>query len=190
MARSSLRLVRRRLLRLLVAAPALLPALPRREAAAGRGWCRVDPVVRIDGQTAHAYVAARVDTPSEARALAAGPIRLRLRVPPGIAADHLASDRGFGDGYEVEIEAAAELAATEEAVPVEVLAYAPMAGAVPIRVEFRPLGLGRLGPGEAEGTANAWVAVRTGAALRPRPDRRKNGRERRRRARHRRQSRG
>ena len=170
---------RRRLLRLLAAAPAAAPALARREAAALRGWCRIDPVVLVDGQVAHVRVAAQVGTRAEARRLATGPIELRLAAPPGVDVRYLADDDGFGHGYLPTVAVADQLVATEAEVPVEVAVRVPMLdgadGPVPVRVAFRPAGANQLGrrrlrPGGGEGVANAWVAFRTSAEADAPPD--------------------
>ena len=171
-------LTRRRVLRSLAGASvALLPALRPRRAAAGRMWCRVDPVLRVDGQTCHVRVAARVANRREARALATGPIRVAVAVPPGAAAEHVASDAGYGHGYEVSCAEAAGLPAGA----VEVAVWVPMRdGTVPVRVWFAARGRGHGAHGEvaAEGTANAWLTVRGAAGGEPgggerarRPDR-------------------
>ncbi len=159
------RLPRRRVLLLAGAAAALLPALGPRRAAALRGWCRADPVVRVDGQTAHVYVSAGVRTRREARALSTGPIRVVLRVPAGAEAEHVASDDGFGFGYAASVEEDGKLAAGA----VEVAVWVPMRdGAVRVRAGFVARGRGPHGAAAAEGTANAWLTVRAAAGGRPR----------------------
>ena len=155
------RIDRRRALRLLAAIPAaLLPAAAPRGAAARRTWCRVDPVVKVDGQTAHVWVAVRVKGMRQARALATGPTRVVLRVPPGVEARYLGGDNGFGFGYEVAVAEDGALAAGA----VEVAVYVPMRdGAVPIRAGFVARGRGPHGAAEAEGAANAWLTFRADA---------------------------
>ncbi len=161
------RLPRRRVLLLLAGAPAALPpALGPRRAGAARGWCRVDPVVRVDGRTARLRVAADVPTRREARALSTGPIQLVLRVPAGAEAEHVASDDGFGLGYAVSVEEDGGLAAGA----VEVAVWVPMRdGAVPVRAGFVARGPGPHGAAEAEGTANAWLTFRAEAGGPGRP---------------------
>jgi hypothetical protein len=136
-------LPRRALPRLVATASfSLAAALGPRAAPAGRGWCRVDPVLRIDGQTCHVAVAAGVANRREARALSTGPIRVAVAVPAGAAAEHVASDAGFGFGYEVTCAERAGLPAGA----VEVAVYVPMGGdggkAVPVRVWFAARGRG------------------------------------------------
>ena len=155
-------LTRRQAARLLGgAALALAPglALPR-GAGAFRRWCRVDPVFRIGGQTAHVYVSAKVNNMHAARALATGKTKLVLTVPVGVKVRHVASDDGFGYGYEVAVEEAADLDGTGQVLPVRVAVTVPMATSnVEVRVEFVPRrAKGRLRPGSGEGTANAEIA--------------------------------
>ena len=117
------RFTRRRALRL-VGSAALALALPAlrgpRGADARLGWCRADPVVKIDGQTAHVYVSARVRNMREARALATGPTRVVVAVPPDVEAEYVAGNAGFGFGYEVVVEPSTDLAATATTLPVRV----------------------------------------------------------------------
>ena len=155
------RLTRRYVLRSLAAASvALVPALRQGEAGAFRRWCRVDPVFQIGGQTAHVWVSAKVNNMHAARALATGKTKLVLAVPAGVKARHLASDDGFGYGYEVAVEEAADLDGTGRVLPVRVAVTVPMATSnVEVRVEFVPRrAKGRLRPGSGEGTANAEIA--------------------------------
>jgi hypothetical protein len=155
---------RRDALRLLLAgaALALVPAARPRGASAARQWCRVDPVVRIGGHTAHVYVSAYVRNMRQARELATGPTRIVVRVPAGVPCRLVACDDGFGFGYNVTFEAAGEAGAAGPPpgpIPVRVRALVPMAdGAVPVRARFVPVRPGLLKRGGGEGTANGWVA--------------------------------
>ena len=155
------RLTRRYVLRSLAAASlALVPAVGPGGAGAFRRWCRVDPVFQIDGQTAHVWVSARANNMHAARALATGKTKLALAVPAGVKVRHVASDDGFGHGYEVAVEEAADLDGAGPVLPVRVAVTVPMAtGSVEVRVEFVPRRKkGRLRPGSGEGTANAEIA--------------------------------
>ena len=123
-------------------------------------WCRVDPIVQIDGQTA----AVLVSSYEEMKLLAAGPTKVRVTVPPGVDTRLVATDRGFGGwGYEVSFAESAALKDRGDVLEVRIEVYAPaLDAALPVRVAFTPRGGGRLLAGTAEGTANAWVSVRTG----------------------------
>lgn len=148
----------RRCLPRLLAGGAL--ALAPRAARAGRGWCRVDPVVRVDGQTCHITAAADVPNRPQARDLSTGPIRVAVAVPTGARFEHVASDDGFGYGYAVTSAEDGKLPAGA----VEVAIYVPMTdGAVPIRAWFDARGNGPHAGTVAEGTANAWLIFRATA---------------------------
>jgi hypothetical protein len=123
------------------------------DAAAFRGWCRVDPEFQIEGQTAHVGVAAKVDDMRTARALSTGPIAITLTVPTGVSARYLAGDRSFGDGYQVTINHSDDLTATSRTIPVKIDAFVPMTkDTVPIRVSFDPAGSKRLVSAQATDT--------------------------------------
>ena len=130
-------------------------------AGAFRRWCRVDPVFQIGDQTVHVGVAVAADNMRQARDLAAGATKLVLAVPAGVEVRHVASDDGFGYGYEVAVEEAADLDGTGPVLPVRVAVTVPMAtSTVGARAEFVPRRetQGRLRPGSGEGTANAEIA--------------------------------
>ncbi len=133
-------------------------------AASGAGatyeWCKSDPILRIDGQTADVVLSSHLAM----RSAATGPARLVVTVPTGVAAELVATDRGFGGhGYDVRFAESPALRNAAGTLQVRVEAYAPASDdALPLRVEFAPRGAGRLSPGSAEGTANAWVVLETG----------------------------
>src|SRR5690242_17454419 len=68
-----------------------------------RGWCRVDPQFQIGGDVVLVTVGAQVGDLKTARALSTGPISIVVRVPPGTYARYLASNNGFGFGFDVDI---------------------------------------------------------------------------------------
>ncbi len=133
-------------------------------AASGAGatyeWCKTDPIVRIDGQIADIVLLSH----RQMHSAATGPARLVVTVPTGVAAELVATDRGFGGhGYDVRFAESADLRNAAGTLQVRVEAYAPASDdALPLRVKFAPRGTGRLSPGSAEGTANAWVVLATG----------------------------
>ena len=154
---------RRDAVRLLgLAALALPAALVPRAAAATHGWCRTDPIVRIDGQTADILLSSHL----EMRLLATGPAEVVVAVPTGVSARLVATDPGFGgNGYDVRFEESGRLDDDEQVLEVRIKVYAPaldgLHGALPVRVDFTPRGDGRLVPGRAIGLANEWVTLRT-----------------------------
>ena len=150
------RMDRRHSLRALAgAALALVPALLPSETGAFRRWCKTDPVIQIDGQSAHIIVAANVKNNRAARRLSTGPIRVVVTVPVGISYKKLHGNNGFGDGYDREVVESKELTATDEVVPVHVAVTVPMANdAIEVKSYLVPKGHGRLRPGEGHGMAN------------------------------------
>jgi hypothetical protein len=148
--------LRRALVSALVLA-ALLLAGPA-PAFAGDGWCSADPVVKIDGKVVDIVISSL----DEADELAMGPVQLVIRVPVGISAEILATDRGFGGhGYAISFAEVPYLVASADRLPIEVAVYAPMAdGTLPVRLDIRPRS-SPLIPASGEGTANAWLTVTT-----------------------------
>ena len=153
---------RRDAVRLLgLAALALPAALRPRTADALRGWCRLDPIVTIDGQLASIFIASYL----EMQLLATGPTEVVVTVPPGIRSRLVATDLGFGlHGYDVRFAESDELTATQDGLEVQIKVVVPARdaadGPLPVTVDFIPLGFGRLTPGSAEGLANTWVILR------------------------------
>ena len=145
-----------------LSAIALPAALRPVGAGAGRGWCRQDPIVKIDEQTADILLASQ----RAMRTLATGPVRIVVTVPTGIPTRLVATDPGFGrQGYDVRFAESDELPAERHLLHVQIEVYAPardgLTGPLPLRVAFTPRGTGRLVPGEATGHANSWVILRT-----------------------------
>jgi hypothetical protein len=139
---------------------AVLTTAAAPDAGAINVWCRTDPIVQIDGQTADVFISSY----EEMKLLAAGPTKVRVTVPPGVDTRLVATDQGFGGwGYEVSFAESAALKDRGDVLEVRIEVYAPaLDAALPVRVAFTPRGTGRLAPGTAEGTANAWVSVQTG----------------------------
>ena len=159
---SPVSLARFRLMQLALALlPALVLALGVQEVEARRGWCRVDPVVRIDGQLAHVWVASTVGM----RQSATGPILVDITLPPGISGAEVpeASGAGFGFGIVVTVKESTALRATPAGVQVQVAVYAPADDdALPVQVVFKAVGRGPLSSGTAVGSAGDWVTLTTG----------------------------
>jgi hypothetical protein len=157
------RQTRRDAMRLLGLAALTLPAALRPRAAdATRGWCRFDPVVMIDGQFADIFISSYL----EMQLLATGPTQVVVTVPPGVRARLVATDLGFGGhGYDVSFAESRKLADTKRVLEVQIKVLTPAEdsseGPLPLKVDFAPVGDGRLAPGSAEGLANTWVIVRT-----------------------------
>jgi len=148
-----------------LAAGAVLDAGP---VAAGRGWCRVDPVVAIDGEVADIFVAVpladilAVNGATEiVVALPAG-VDGRL-VVPGLWATEKGdfSGAGFRHGEYTRFVKSRRLERTRDGIEVKVSVRVPARGKVPVRVEFAPRIVGVLRPDATKGAANAWVRLKT-----------------------------
>jgi hypothetical protein len=115
---------------------ALAAALTARGASASKQWCRVDPVVRIDGEVADIVLSSY----EEMEEAATGPARVVVTVPRGIEVEQLSEDEGFGGhGYDVRFERFEDLKDTGGALRLRVAVYAPATdGSVPVRLDFVP----------------------------------------------------
>jgi hypothetical protein len=129
------------------------------EAAATRGWCRADPLLRIAGQEAHVYI-------TSSRAMlssATDKIVLNVTLPQGVEGKLIDILSDFGDGYRVRFYTSSTLQVVDGQIPVVLAAWCPARDAtLPVSVEFAPVGVGRLTSGANSGTANAWIAVSAG----------------------------
>jgi hypothetical protein len=121
-------------------------------------WCRTDPVVVLEDQIADIFVSGPIDAPL----LVTGPNQVVVTVPPGVQAALLVADAGFGRGTDVAFEEANWLRRRPDRIEIQVDVFVPATDdAMPVRVEFAPRIVGVLSPASAEGTANAWVSLRT-----------------------------
>lgn len=155
---------RRRLLRAAgagIAALGVAQLSAGREASAARAWCRVDPVVLIDGQLADVFVGSSLEMLTKA----SGAIKLRISIPSGSRARVVLTDLGFGRGYDIDFVQTPALARSGGRTPVIVEAYAPARdSSLPVSVTFAPrtldssLGEILFGMG-ADGNANAWITL-------------------------------
>ena len=149
------------LVRVLCCAFALFAVLSgplTQDASASKAWCRTDPVVVIDGYITDIFVSG----PLSALLTVTGPTELVVTVPTGVNAWVLLADLGFGRGTNVTFQESDELTKTRRGVEIEVAAYVPSSDeAMPVRVEVAPRILGILWPASAEGIANEWVVLRT-----------------------------
>jgi hypothetical protein len=148
------RLDRRALLRLgggALALAALGPALRPADAEAGIGWCRMDPVIRVNGRKAHIYVSST----QEMFAQAVAPIFLQVWHPLGASKQLLETDNGFGHGYGIEFLPDPSLRSGTGWVEVNVSLVAPALSSLPVRVEMVPDDPSK--PTVARvGAANSW----------------------------------
>jgi hypothetical protein len=140
----------------------LTSALSAPSAEAGIAWCRVDPIVLIDGQLADVFVASTLAMHLKAT----GPVELVIRIPEGSKGTVVLSDTGFGlKGYRISFVSDSSLKRTATRTPVRVSAFAPSSdSSLPVQVTFAPRSLGFgllpiLFGMSASGFANSWVTV-------------------------------
>ena len=127
------------------------------DAAAGRGWCRVDPVVRINGRIADI----RLSSDRRLLETALGPAEIVVRLPVGMASELLAVDRGFGGhGYIVTFVPDVALPSSNGRFSVGVDVYVPSSdGSLPLVVNFAPRSSG-LEADRAQGLVNTyWISL-------------------------------
>lgn len=160
---------RRGLLRLAVGAgAAALAGLSPRGAGAARGWCRVDPIIRLGaenvGPEIHVWAAVRWFSKKDARRLSNGAIKVIVSVPANLAKTSKRIDRhrGFGDGFDVDIrpDLAPWSGATD--IPVQVRVMVPFdrrAAAMTWITADPPTGRGQLRLGRTVGRVNRWMTI-------------------------------
>ncbi len=126
------------------------------QARAGKGWCRVDPVISIDGQLADDSIGSDLSVLTSTT----GPITIVITVPTDTETAHIISDAGFGRGYDLQFVTSSELVETEQGVPVHIDVYVPATkDSLPISVYFAPHLLKLLTPHSADGQANQWISL-------------------------------
>jgi hypothetical protein len=144
-----------------VAAGAMLAGAGVRSASAGRSWCRVDPVVLIDGQLADIFVASDLAMLLKAT----GPVKMKISIPADSKGWVVLTDLGFGKGYDIDWVKTSSLKRAEGRTPVKVEVYAPAKDSrLPVTVTFAPRSLGSslkdiLFGMSASGNANSWIAL-------------------------------
>ena len=123
-------------------------------AAAIPTWCKTDPIVDIGGKRAHIYVSSH----DAILGSVAGPTKVRIAVPVGVATELIGTDEGFGEGYDVEFVESDQLRQNEGSIPVVVDAFVPSGLDLPVKVEITE---GRdLNRGRSVGATNEWVTAK------------------------------
>jgi hypothetical protein len=134
-------------------------ALEYGSAIAARGWCLADPVLRIGEQSAHVYISSL----SAMLSSATDKIILQVTLPVGIKGQLETINADFGKGYRVRFFESSNLVATRSHVPVQLAVYCPARNtALPVNVDFTPVGDGRLTAASTAGTADRWIYLVTG----------------------------
>jgi len=128
--------------------------------AAGRQWCRRDPVFLVAGTRVNVEAA----IPVEEQVNVTGAITVVLYVPSGVSASLIAQDEGFnGYGEQVEILVSKRLKATAKSVQIQIKLTVPAArNDIPVQAFVTPAG-GR--PVTIQGRTNQEVLLT--AAVKP-----------------------
>ena len=127
-------------------------------AAAGRVWCKADPVIKVDGQVVDVLVSSSI----EMRTAQTGPIVIVITVPLGTSAGVYATDNGFGAGYAITIQQSSSIKTTTTTTSIQVAVFAPATNStLPVTVKVTPRSVGPVHAASAEGRANRWVIVTT-----------------------------
>ena len=133
-------------------------ALTVPSASAGIGYCKVDPVVVIDGRLADIFVG----VPFQDLLKVTGPTEVVVTTPVGVDGDLAIATAGFGYGEIVHFEESHSLNVTSEGIEVRIKVRVPASSdAMPVLVEFAPRVVGILNPTVAEGNANEWISLRS-----------------------------
>jgi hypothetical protein len=138
--------------RLLISTPLLLLALLVQPAAAGRLWCKADPVVSLD----HRLVSISVAIPAESLLAVSGPTSITIQAPPSVSHALVVNDLGFmGYGTIVTfVDGGGPV--KDDAFPVEVSVSVPVAAAEPVPMQVTVLPDNQL-PVTVEGTVDRTV---------------------------------
>jgi hypothetical protein len=121
------------------------------------GWCRADPVFKIEDQILH------VDVASDPLIFASttGPIKVKIKVPQGTRVGTIALDPGFGLGYDIDIIKVStwDDPGPDDPTRVDVLVLVPNSGdRLPVQVTvYEDPAL----PKSTEGLTRDWIRVRT-----------------------------
>lgn len=134
---------------------ALLLALTTAQAGAIIGWCKTDPIVRIDNRVLDIGVA------SHERILesSTGPTLVRIFVPAGLRTEVLEIDRGFGYGWEIDWVRSQVLEVTEQGIPVRVAVRVPSTEDLAVQVQLTDAAKRLVD--QQIGRTNDWVRTET-----------------------------
>jgi hypothetical protein len=146
-----------RLARAFVLAAVLL-AFNSLNTSASIGWCRSDPVLRIEGNLADVFVSIPLAEVPKVN----GPTRFVITTPGGIDEAVLLTSPGFGYGETVTFQESSSLKLTSTGIQLRIKAFVPATnGTIPVLVEFAPRVIGILKPASAEGFTNQWITIQT-----------------------------
>jgi hypothetical protein len=132
-------------------------ALPEQPAAAGRGWCRSDPVLLIDGVLADLFSSVPLDSVLKVT----GPTQIVITTPKEIVISLAIPGLGFLRGEKVSLERSRKLEKTADGIELKIELLVPARDDFPVRVDFAPRVLGILKPESTEGQTNRWIKMST-----------------------------
>jgi hypothetical protein len=124
---------------------------------AGRGWCRSDPVVLIDGILADVFTSG----PLDALLTVTGPTQIVITTPKTVTISLAIPGLGFGRGERVRFERSGKLERTNDGIELKIAVLVPAKNDFPVTVDFAPRLLGILKPESADGRANDWINLAT-----------------------------
>jgi hypothetical protein len=133
------------------------------DANAARGWCRVDPVIMVDGQLADVFVGSSASMLLQAT----GPIKMVITIPNGSNGIVVLTDLGFLRGYNIEFKHSSKLTKTKRHTQIQISVYAPATTSLlPVTVTFAPRSLESslkeiLFGTSVTGTSNQWIKLTT-----------------------------
>lgn len=106
-------------------------------ASAGVNWCRLDPIVEIDGKRIHIYVFSNQD---DMHTVVTGPTKVTVFVPIGSSTEFIWADDGFGMGYAVTFEEDKKLQRIGNLTAVRTVVRVPASEPNPVKVEIERAG--------------------------------------------------
>jgi hypothetical protein len=146
-----------RLARACVLAVAIL-AFNGLSTSASIGWCRSDPVLKIEDAVADVFVG----IPSSAVPEVTGPTQFVITTPVGVSEAVLLTSPGFGYGETVTFQESKALKVNHKGIELDIAVFLPATNSTtPVLVEFAPRVIGILSPVSAEGTTNSWIYLET-----------------------------
>lgn len=133
---------------------AAMTVTPVRKALAGLGWCRADPIVRIDGRRLDIGVEA-LEAMLDNRT---APVKIRVQIPEESSYALLYADNGFGLGYDIDPVRVAGLEREPGRTQYRVRVNCPSSGNELVRIYSDPLDSNH-GSSFNNGFANDWITT-------------------------------
>jgi len=126
--------------------------------SASIGWCRSDPVVKIEDAPADVFVSIPTSEVPEVT----GPTQFVITTPVGVKKAVILTTPGFRYGETVTFQESAALKKNSKGIQLRIAVYLPAVdGTTPVLVEFAPRVVGILAPASAMGSTNQWITFET-----------------------------